>query len=288
MSRSEATAPTPVFDLRDFTRTARGSHRAGLDLGGYAAAPLDDDTLELVRLLARLERGALSHLRSVLVTPTHSDARMTAFLVTWAYEKFWLADALEAIAEAHPAPAEPPAPALTLRLRRAWHAVVERVEPIGESVVANLMGEDVIAVHCLAGALDEWLVQAAYQRLADTTSHAGLARTLTDLLQVKQRHRAFFESQASQRLAASGSAARLARRRLPRMAWPLGSADEAPETLARLLTGLLTTADLTRIDDRMDAHPGLAGLQLARSAGARTSRRARRRNRPQSKEDRRP
>lgn len=286
MTRSEGRVSG--FDLRGFTRTARGSHRADLELIAYASQPLDAATLELVRLLARLERGALSYLRSVLVTPTHSDARMTAFLVTWAYEKYWLADALEAVADSHPAPADPAAPALALRLRRAWHAVGERLEPIRESVVANLIGEDVIAVHCLAGALDEWLVQAAYRRLAETTWHTELARTLEHLLEVKQRHRAFFETQAERRLAASPPAARLARRRLRRMSWPLGSADERPEDLARLLNGLLTGADLAAIDRQLDAYPGLAGLRLATGAGARTSRGVRRPHGSQSKEGARP
>ena len=270
MSRSEGPAPASAFDLRDYTRTARGSHRDRLDLSRYATDPLDEDTLELVRLLARLERGALSYLRSVLVTPTHADARMTAFLVTWAYEKFWLADALEAIGDAHPARAEPPAP-LSLRLRRGWHALGERFEPIRESVIANLIGEDVIAVHCLAGALDEWLVQAAYQRLIDTGRHADLSRTLEELLEVKQRHRELFETQARRRLQASGTAAGLARRRLRRAAWPLGSADEAPAGLSRLLNGLLTPTDLAAIDRRLDAYPGLAGLRLAAGAGRRVA-----------------
>lgn len=273
MSRSDGPTPTPAFDLRDFTRTARGSHRGQLDLDRYAADPLDENTLGLVRLLARLEHGALSYLRSVLVTPTHSDARMTAFLVTWAYEKFWLADALEEISAAHPAAAEP-APPLALRLRRGWHAIGERIEPIRESVVANLIGEDVIAVHCLAGALDEWLVEAAYRRLSETTSHPGLAGTLDDLLQVKQRHREFFETQARHRLAESPSAAALARRRLRRMSWPLGSAEETPEALTLLLDGLLDASDLATIDRRLDAYPGLAGLDLATGARRRAIRRA--------------
>lgn len=286
MSRGE-TRPQSLFDLRDYTRTARGSHRDRLDLAAYAARPLAGDPLELVRLLARLERGALAHLRSVLVTPTHSDARMTAFLVTWAYEKFWLADALEAIAGAHPAPPDSPPPPLALRLRRSWRAAGERLEPVRESVVANLIGEDVIAVHCLAGALDEWLVQAAYRRLADTTSHPDLACTLGELLEVKQRHRRFFETQAGQRLAASPSAAGLARRRLRRTTWPLGSADEAPEARARLLCGLLTAADLAAVDQLLDAYPGLAGLGLATAAGRRASGGARLPAGSQAKQDRR-
>ena len=45
----------------------------------------------------------MQHLRTVLVTPTHKDARITAFLTTWAFEKYWIADALSAILSAHEA-----------------------------------------------------------------------------------------------------------------------------------------------------------------------------------------
>ena len=140
----ERVVPAAGFSVREFARTAHGSHRASLDLDAYRDAPLDPATVELVDLLARLEHGALAYLRSVLVTPTHKDARVTAFLVTWAYEKYWVADALEQVVAAHPAPA--PTGRAVPRLRRARLALAERIEPITESVVANLIGDDVIAV----------------------------------------------------------------------------------------------------------------------------------------------
>ena len=43
----------------------------------------------------------MEHLRNLLVTATHKDARVTAFLVTWAFEKFWMADAIDAVLVAH-------------------------------------------------------------------------------------------------------------------------------------------------------------------------------------------
>jgi hypothetical protein len=262
--------PEPTFSVREFARTAHGSHRSGLDLDAYRDHPLDQDTLDFVDLLARLERGALGYLRSVLVTPTHSDARVTAFLVTWAYEKYWLADALELVVAAHPGYAPTPTAGIP-RLTRAWLAAAERVEPIRESVVANLIGEDVIAVHTVAGALDEWITQAAYARLAERSAHPVLAATLTRLLEVKRPHSAFFAADARDRLSASPRAGRLARRRLSRTAWPLGSRTEPPTLIAGLLGGLVPPSDLEVIDVRLDTFPGLAGLGLA----ARAARRAR-------------
>ena len=274
----QASVPGAEFSVRGYARSARGSHRAHLGLEAYAAAPLAPSVVATVALLSRLERSALRYLRSVLVTPTHADARMTAFLVTWAYEKYWLADALELVAAAQPAQSVPgPARApLGFRLRQGWHGLAERVEPIRESVVANLIGDDVIAVHCITGALDEWITQAAYHRLAETAGHAHLEATLARLLAVKQRHGEFFSGQARDRLDASPRARSVARRRVGRTAFPLGTLDEPPATVAGLLGGLLPAADVAALDKRLDGYPGLAGLHTVTRVAERAARRSRR------------
>jgi len=269
----EASVPGARFSVREYARSAHGSHRGSLELEAYDGSPLDPATVEILALLSRLERSALRYLRSVLVTPTHADAEMTAFLVTWAYEKYWLADALELVADAQPTAAVPATTdTLARRLRRGWHGLAERVEPIRESVVANLIGDDVIAVHCITGALDEWITQTAYRRLAETTGNPHLQATLTRLLAVKQRHGEFFTGQARDRLDASPRARTLARRRLRRTAFPLGTLDEAPEAVARLLGGVLPTTDIAAIDRRLDGYPGLAGLHLLARAAERATR----------------
>ena len=92
------------FDVREFARTAHGNHRETLELAEYATSPLSADSLHAVRYLGRLESATMEHLRNLLVTATHKDARVTAFLVTWAFEKFWIADALDAVLEANGQP----------------------------------------------------------------------------------------------------------------------------------------------------------------------------------------
>ena len=262
--------PAAGFDVREFARTAHGSHRGELSLEAYADAPLDNDTLQVVDLLARLERGALSYLRTVLVGPAHSDARVTGFLVTWAYEKYWVADALELVLGAHPSYVPSTAPGVP-RFTRAWHAFDERVQPMRGAVIANLIGEDVIAVHTAAGAIDEWITQAAYQELSQRTTNPAFARTIAGLLDVKRRHGTYFAADAADRLAASPRAGKLARRRLGRMVWPLGSLDEPPALIARLLGDVVPASDLAGIDARVDNFAGLDGLGLV----ARAARRAR-------------
>ncbi|MGC3992641.1 MAG: hypothetical protein QM779_00675 [Propionicimonas sp.] len=209
----------------------------------------------------------------MLVTPTHKDARVTAFLVTWAYEKYWMADALEQVVLAHPDHTPPVTPGVG-RLTRLRNAVAERIEPITESVVANLIGDDVIAVHTSAGAIDEWILHAAYTHLAAASPSPAFTRTLEILQDVKSRHITYFEADARDRLAASPSAGTLARRRLPKLAWPLGSADEPPALVARLLGEVVPASDLALIDAKVDALPGLEGLDLVRSAAARTAKAA--------------
>ena len=92
------------FDIREFTKTAQGNWRPDLDLSGFADTPLGPDALRLVRHLGRLESATMEHLRNLLVTATHKDARVTAFLVTWAFEKYWIADAVDAVLEANGEP----------------------------------------------------------------------------------------------------------------------------------------------------------------------------------------
>src|SRR5688572_17347885 len=90
----------PSFDVRAFAGSAQGSLRSDIDEAAFAASPPTDEVLRLLTVLARLEGATMSHLRNVLVTPTHKDARVTAFLVTWAFERFWVADALRAVVDA--------------------------------------------------------------------------------------------------------------------------------------------------------------------------------------------
>ena len=92
------------FDVREFARTAVGTHRDRLDPDALRARPLPADALHAVRVLRDLEAATMGRLRNVLVTATHKDARVTAFLVSWAFEKYWIADALTAVLEAQPVP----------------------------------------------------------------------------------------------------------------------------------------------------------------------------------------
>jgi len=259
--------PAPDFDVRAYARTAVGNLREGLDLTAYETAPLSAETLRTLSFLQAIERATMQHLRNVLVTPTHKDARITAFLTTWAYEKFWIADALSAVLSAHDTvPVSPKSSAV----RRFFREVAERLSPIRESMVANQIGVDMIAVHMAIGSVDGWLTQAAYARIAELEPNAELQKTTDTILEIKARHLTFFEPQSEYRLSASTRAQKLTRSRLRKSDWPIG-ADELPradaqffyERIFRTSPGLATS-----IDDAIDGLPGLRGLHLIEKASA--------------------
>ncbi len=259
--------PAPDFDVRDYARGAVGNLREGLNIDAYATSPLSAPTLASLSFLQAIERSTMQHLRTVLVTPTHKDARVTAFITTWAFEKFWVADALSAVLAAHEA--VPTAPRRSA-ISRFFREVAERFAPIRESLVANQIGVDMIAVHMTQGAIDGWLTQAAYTQVAALEGNPELSAMIERIIDIKARQLTFFEPQAEYRLTASSRAQRLTRRRLKRTVWPIGAGDLAPSSTRAFYERLFApTPTLARgIDQAIDGLPGLSGLGLIEKAAA--------------------
>jgi hypothetical protein len=213
--------------------------------------------VRLVRALRDLERATMQRMRNLLVTATHKDARVTAFLTTWAYEKFWLADALDAVLEATGADQDLPSED-GHRRRRA----VERKDrrgPILRAIAGNIAGPQIVCAHMAAGAVDEWITQAAYRRLAGAASALGDVVGL--VLEIKERHLRFFHEEAERRLAASSRARRLTRQELDRTAWPIGSIDRSDDERSFfeqiVFGGAEGTAERGRIAALLAALPGM-------------------------------
>lgn len=263
-----ASSADSLFDVRDFARTARGNHRDELDLSALVAAPLDADALRLVRALRDLERGTLHRMRDLLVTATHKDARVTAFLTTWMFEKFWVADALDAVLEVSPAVDDLPASTGAARRTRAERA--ERRGPILRAIAANFDGPQVVAAHVATGLVDEWITQAAYRRLAELSP---ALRGVADLvLDIKQRHLRFLTEESRRRLSSSGRAQKLTRTALERAAWPIGSVGRAADERAfferTVFGGDHGAAEAARIRGMLSALPGI-GSDVAATVEAR-------------------
>ncbi len=259
-SVNDSNFPAPDFDVRDFARTAAGSHRDSLDLESYERQPLAADVLRVLAYLQVIERATMTHLRGVLVTATHKDARITAFLTTWAYEKYWIADALEQIVLAQKPESE--------RNGAKLPFTTPTEKTIRESIFANIVGVPMIAVHMTLGTVDEWLTQFAYRSLVALNTHPQLSATIEKFLVIKQRQLSFFEAQARFRLTESRQARSITRRRLRKTPWPLGAKAEPPAETEFFYKFLFGSAPETvnDVDDRIDTLPGQSGLALIRKA----------------------
>jgi hypothetical protein len=235
MTRQSPTQPAQ-FDVREFARTARGSLRGDLDLAAFASAPLEPEVVRVLAVIGTLEGATMSHLRNMLVTPTHKDARVTAFLVTWAYEKFWIADALRAVVEANGGAA-----IVDTTDAASWaQAASSGRGPVRRALAGFTQGWPVIGAHMTVGLVDDWMLGAAYERTVAASESDALEAAIARILAVKQRHTRFFEAEVACRLTSSPKAVRLARRELRRTAWPLGStvlAREEREAFARFVFG---------------------------------------------------
>lgn len=257
---------TGGFDVREFARTAQGSFRAELDLAAINAQSVGADALRLLRMLRDLERSTMQRMRNLLVTATHKDARVTAFLTTWAYEKFWIADALDAVLEA--GDNEHAGDDQTGSTRRRLAERAERRGPIRRAVAGNIAGPQIVAAHVTTGLTDEWITQAAYRRLGELAG--GLQAVVGRIIEIKDRHIRFLAEEAQRRLAASPRASKLTRTEIKRAAWPIGVVERSDDDRTFFETVVFGTpagaAEAGRIRDLVAALPGLASVAPTVSA----------------------
>ncbi|WP_423919529.1 hypothetical protein ACPEEZ_12490 [Frigoribacterium sp. 2-23] len=213
------------FDIREFTRTAQGNLRSELDLEAFAADPVSTEALDLLQYLGRLESATMENLRNLLVTATHKDARVTAFLVTWAFEKFWLSDAIDAVQEAHGRPRGKDVPEGPTR--HAVSELRERRGPIVRAVQAIGLGIPIVAVHTTTGVVDEWIMRSSYERLVEIADNEPLSAVVDTILRVKSRHEEFFADESKRRLAESSRAVKQTRTALEHAVWPVGAIERS-------------------------------------------------------------
>jgi len=257
-SGTDVSLESGTFDIREFARTARGSFRAELDLTAITASGLGSDAIRLLRLLRDLERTTMQRMRNLLVTATHKDARVTAFLTTWAYEKFWIADALDAVLEATGDDLHSSEKAGGLRRKVKERA--ERRGPIARALKANVDGPQIVAAHVTTGLADEWITQAAYRRLGELAS--GLHSVVELVLSIKDRHIRFLAEEAQRRLAASPRASKLTRTAIRQAVWPIGAVERSDDDrtfFERVVFGTPEgAAEARHISEMLGALPGLA------------------------------
>jgi hypothetical protein len=254
------------FDIDTYCRTAGAVRYDDLDYGAFRDRPLSPAALRALRYMSDIESHTVCYLRDLLVTPSHADPEVTAFLTMWAFEEHWHGEALAQVLDAHGI-ATGAAHIRGVRQRLGWR---DRFAPIVQALLANVVGVDYVAVHMSWGAINEWSAHTAYARLAEMEDHPMLTLLLTRIMRQEARHAAFYASQARDRLARSTRAQRLTRFALRRFWEPVGTgimpAAETRSVLGFLMGGAEGVRHAARIDQKIDRLPGLAGLRLVARA----------------------
>lgn len=236
----------------------------GIDFAVFRDEPLDEPSLRCLRYMHDVESHTICYLRDVLVTRAHRDPDLTTFLTCWAWEEHWHGEAIARVLRAHDEPAGGVRVARTRQRRDGWRPAVF------SAISAAL--PSFVAVHMTWGAVNEWTTQAGYAQLARRSGHPVLAELLRRIMRQEGRHIDVYASEARRRLTESGGARRATRLALSRLWSPVG-AGVMPDGEVRFLVRHLFTGDdgrdvAARIDRRIDALPGLAGLDLVKGAVA--------------------
>ncbi len=254
------------FDIDNYTRTSKGVQWQDLPIENFRDNPLPPETLRSLRYMCDVEYHTICYLRDMLVTPSHRDPGVTAFMTMWNMEEFWHGEALAAVLDAH---------GITVdydelkakRLKLGWR---DKIDPIKQSLMANIVGQDFTAVHMIWGAANEWSAITAYNRLAALEGHPVLGALLKRIAKQEARHVAFYATQARDRLARSTKAQKLARFALRKFWGPVGSGvmaeTEVRHVLHHLMSGRDGRAAAAVIDDHIAKMPGLSGLRIVQDA----------------------
>lgn len=259
------------FDVDKYVRNARG--RIAVSSTGVTIAPRAARDLAF---LWRLEAAVLGEMRSLLISWTGNETRITAFLATWAYERYWLARAERDLLAAAGAPLLAPGrPSLTSRVRSGY---IDAALPLISPMVGSVIGEPVAAGHMARMAVQEGALQAALDAL-----RTRLEGEASDVVGEISRRRSdfvdFFRGEAAARIERSTAERTFAQAML---AWPwapfrmVGVPDTAEvQALGSIFETSTALAELEASDaavgDLLPGHPTPA-LDLVR--------RARRRRRP--------
>lgn len=255
-----------AFDIDRYTKTSEAVRWNDLSFEDFRDNPLPQQTLRSLRYMCDIEYHTVCYLRDLLVTPSHQDDDVTAFMTMWNREEFWHGEALAHVLGLHGIAVDFDE-LKAKRLKLGWKDIID---PVKQSLLSNIIGADFIAVHMIWGAVNEWSAIAAYNRLADLESHPALAELLRRIAKQEARHVAFYATQARTRLQDSKKAQTFARLALRKFWGPVGSGvlpdEEVTHVMRHLFSGPGGLTEIRRIDGNVSRMPGLAGLTIVENA----------------------
>lgn len=255
-----------AFDIDRFTRESDQVDWRDLDFDSFERSPLPAQTLRTLRYMCEVEFHTVCYLRDLLVTPSRHSEQVGAFMTMWNREEFWHGQALAAVLDRHGISVRYD----ELKARRVKLGWRDRLNPVKQAVLGNVLGKDFVAVHMIWGAVNEWSAGAAYKRLAALEDHPELAVLLSRIAAQEAKHVAFYATQARTRLEASAKARTLARLALEHTWGPVGSTilpdEEVVHVMGHLFGGPEGRKEIDAIDKHIARLPGMQGLSIVADA----------------------
>lgn len=257
------------FDIDTYMRVGGRLELEGLDLDeGFRDQPLDAETLRCLQYMHDIENHTVCYLRDVLVTDAHQDPEITTFLTLWNYEEHWHGEALGHVLAAHGRPA---GRSRIANVRRQLNRF-DRFRPLS-FLLGSALVPDMVAIHMVWGAINEWTTQAGYGLLARKAGNPVLSELLKRIMRQEGRHIDFYATEGGRRLARSRASQAVTRAALRRYWRPVGHKVRPDGEIRFLVDHLFSDPEGQRVTERIDRHvdrlPGLEGLHLVRSGLAR-------------------
>ncbi len=255
-----------AFDIDRFAEESTSVSWSDLDLDAFRRDPLPTETLRTLRYMCDVEYHTVCYLRDMLVTPSHTDGEVSTFMTMWNREEFWHGEALAAVLGVHGITVEFD----ELKARRMKMGWKDRLDPVKQSLLGNVVGKDFIAVHMTWGMANERSAAAAYRRLVHIDPHPALTPLLLRIAQQETRHIAFYATQAAKRLEASPRARTITRFALSKFWGPVGSGIMAEPEVSHVMRHLFSGEDglheVRKMDEQIARLPGLEGLTIVEDA----------------------
>lgn len=236
-----------------------------LDFDSFRDQPLTPEVLRCLGYMHDIEYQTVLYTRELLMTPAWKDPQFTAFVTLWNYEEYWHGEAIGRVLAAHDLPAHDE--------RLVAMRTFGKRYLFWSPAIFWLLGHGVRrfpAVHMTWGAIQEWTANAAYNRLQQIADHPTLSELLGRIMRQEGRHAAFYAAWARDLLADDARSRWITRQFLVRQ-WDIVGNGDVPRSETAFAGAFLFGGDeghelVQRIEQRIDALPGLAGLHLVTNA----------------------
>jgi len=242
-----------------------------LDFEAFRRQPLPPHVLRCLSYMHDIEYQTVLYTRELLLLPAWKDPQFTAFLTLWNYEEYWHGQALGKVLAAHDWPAHDTRLVAMRRFNKRYL--------FWSPAIFWLLGHGVRkfpAVHMTWGAINECTANAAYNRLAQIADNPVLTELLGRIMRQEGRHAAYYASYARDLLEGDPRAQRVTKWFLQHEWAVVGSGDvpkiETSFAAAYLFGSGYGAQLIERVEERIDALPGLRGLNLVRTGIAEATR----------------